>query len=121
LDFALAVEGAQAAHLLIDSGCVFHARDANIDLCRRFRRNHVGARPAAHDSDVYRQAFLYFSEAGDSFDLTRQFQNRVYSLLEIEAVMIRLAGNFDEVLTSYFTRGFHGPLEFIGRLEDEHG
>jgi predicted component of type VI protein secretion system len=57
-DFAFAIEGTKAAHLLIDSGRIFHARDAYVDLRGRFGRNHVGARSAADDSDVDRQALL---------------------------------------------------------------
>jgi hypothetical protein len=35
----------QAAHLLIDSSRIFQPCDANIDLRRRFGRNHVGSDP----------------------------------------------------------------------------
>src|ERR1700757_57748 len=41
LDLAFVIEGTQAAHLLMDSGRVSYARDAHIDLRRRFGWNHV--------------------------------------------------------------------------------
>src|SRR5208282_1244612 len=53
-DLAFAVEGTQAAHLFVDPGRVFPARDAHIDLRRRFGGHHVGPRSAANDSDVHR-------------------------------------------------------------------
>ena len=120
LDFAFAVEGAKAAHLPVDSGGVFYARDANIDLRRGFRRNHVGSRSAAYDSDVDRQALFQIGEAGNFLDLTRQLKNCVHTFLEIESGMRSLAGNFDEVFAHSFARRFHSALPSKGRLEHEH-
>ena len=108
-------------HLLIDSGCVFHAGDANIDLRRGFRRNHVGSRSAAYDPDIYRQALFQIGEAGDFLDLTRQLKNCIHAFLEIESGMRSLARNSDEILANSFARSFHGALASIRRLEHEHG
>ena len=58
-------------------------------------RDNVGSRSAADDSDIHRQAFLKIGEARNSFDLTRQFYNRVNAFLEIESRVGGLARNFD--------------------------
>ena len=87
---------------------------------RGFGWHHVGSRSAADDSDVDRQALFQIGEAGDFFDLTRQLKNRVHALLEIEAGMRGLAGNFDEIFANSFARSFHGAVPSIGRLEHEH-
>ena len=65
--------------------------------------------------------FFRSVKAGDFLDLTRQLKNRVHTLLEIEAGMRSLAGNFDEIFANSFARSFHGALASIGRFEHEHG
>src|ERR1019366_10474431 len=85
LQLALAVEGAQATHFFVDSGSIFQTGNADIHLRRGFGRNDVGARAAAHDPYIHRQALLQIGETGNSLDLPRELQNRVDAFFEVES------------------------------------
>ena len=109
-DLAFAIEGTKTAHLLVDSGSIFHAGYTHVDLCRGFGRNHVGARSSADDSDIDRQALFQIGKARYFLDLPGQFTNRIHTFSEIEPGVGGLAGNPDGVIADSFPRRLQGAL-----------